>query len=228
MSWRRGSLVTEDHDLAAERTMRALGAETPDCLRLLKQWRDLNSWATSTELFSQMRSRLGPEHILAPGALGQRHELALLLTWERAWRASSYYGEGHERLLLEQLRARATEPLTRHLSLWSSRFGGRQAPSVEVKLRRPGQAPRLTGTVDRFSARVTAGLGVRWVLEVWARDLAVVDDGFVLELAPSARGATARAVRWEAQGDGGARPVVVPARLGRDPEGSWRLTWESA
>jgi len=224
VSWRGGSLVVEDHDLTAERTMRALGGVTPDCLRLLKQWRDLNTWATSTELYVQMRTRLGAEHILAPGALGQRHELALLLTWERAWRMSSYYGEGHERLLSEQLSTRATEPLTRHLALWSARLGGLQAPSVEVKLRRPGQAPRMTGAIDRFSARVTAGLGVRWILEVWARGLAVVDDGFVLEVT-SASG-LARAVRWEAQSDGGARPVVNAARLGRAGDGEWRLSWE--
>lgn len=228
VSWRGGSLVVEDHDLAAERAMRALGAETPDCLRLLKRWRDLNSWATSTELFVQMRLRLGDERILAPGALGQRHELALLLTWERAWRMSSYYGTGHERLLAEQLRARAVEPLTSHLSLWAARLGCPQAVSVEVKLRRPGQAPRMTGAIDRFSARVTAGLGVRWVLEVWARGLAVVDDGFVLEVGPSGSDLGARAVRWEAQPDGGARPVVAAARLGRDREGSWRLSWDGA
>jgi hypothetical protein len=228
VSWRRGSLVVEDHDLAAERAMRALGAETPDCLRLVKQWRDLNHWATSTELFAQMRARLGDDRILAPGSLGRRHELALLLTWERAWRESSYYGTGHERLLAEQLRSRALEPLARHLSLWSGRLGSPQPPTVEVKLRRPGQAPRITGAIDRFSARVTAGLGVRWVLEVWARDLAVVDDGFVLEVGPSGSDLGARAVRWEAQPDGGARPVVAAARLGRDREGSWRLSWDGA
>lgn len=225
ISWRGGSLVVEDHDLTAERTMRALGAETPECLRLLKQWRDLSSWATSTELYVQMRARLGPERILAPGALGERHELALLLTWERAWRASSFRADGHERLLADQLQARATEPLTRHLALWSQRLGCRQLPSIEVKLRRPGQAPRMVGAINRFTARLTVGLGVRWVLEVWARGLAVVDDGFVLEVRPGA-GLVARAIRWEPQPDGGARPVVQAARLGRSGGGEWRLAWD--
>lgn len=227
MSWRAGSLVVEDHDLAAERTMRALGAETPECLRLLKQWRDLSSWATSTELYIQMRARLGPERILAPGALGQRHELALLLTWERAWRMSAYRGEGHERMLAEQLQARAVEALTQHLSLWSPRLGGHHLPSIDVKLQRPGQTPRIAGAIDRYSARLTVGLGVRWVLEVWARGLAVIEDGFVLEVS-SASGLVARAVRWEPQSDGGARPVVLAARLGRSCGGEWRLSWEPA
>ncbi|HEV2810533.1 MAG TPA: hypothetical protein VGV93_09095 [Acidimicrobiales bacterium] len=225
ISWRGGSLVLEDHDLTAERTMRALGAETPDCLRLLKQWRDVNSWATSTELYVQMRARLGPERILAPGALGERHELALLLTWERAWRALSFHAPGHERLLADQLQARAAEPLTQHLSLWSQRLGCRQLPSIEVKLQRPGQTPRMVGAINRLTARLTVGLGVRWVLEVWARDLAVVDDGFVLEVTPGA-GPVARAIRWEPQSDGGARPVVGTARLGRSAGGEWRLAWD--
>ena len=215
----------EDHDLTAERTMRALGAETPDCLRLLKQWRDLSSWATSTELYVQMRARLGPERILAPGALGERHELALLLTWERAWQASSFRAEGHQRLLADQLQARATEPLARHLSVWSQRLGCRQLPSTEVKLQRPGQTPRAAGAMNRFTARLTVGLGVRWVLEVWARGLAVVDDGFVLEVSPGA-GPLARAIRWEPQPNGGARAVVQAARLGRSAGGEWRLAWD--
>lgn len=226
LSWRAGSLVVEDHDLAAERAMRALGAATPDCLRLLKQWRDLNHWATSAELFVQMRERLGEGRILAPGALGRRHELALLLTWERAWRFSSYYGAGHERLLADQLRSRALEPLTRHVVLWSARLGCPQAPAVEVQLRRPGQLPQMTGAIDRFSARATAALGVRWVLEVWAREVAVVDDGFVLEVAPSGSALGAKAVRWEEQPDGAALPVVASARLGRDAGGTWRLRWD--
>ncbi len=227
VSWRAGSLVVEDHDLAAERAMRALGAETPGCLRLLKQWRDLNNWATSTELFVQMRSRLGDERILAPGALGRRHHLALLLTWERAWRTSSYYGTGHERLLAEELRMRAREPLARHVARWAGRVGCPQPPSAEIKLRRPGEAPRMTGAIDRYSARVTANLGVRWILEVWARGLAAVDDGFVLEVASSPTGAVVQAVRWEAQPDGGALAVMAGARLGRDAGGSWRLSWDT-
>lgn len=226
VTWRGGSLIVEDHDVVAERAMRALGAETPGCLLLVKQWRDLSAWATSAELFVQMRARLGDERILAPGELGRRQELTLLLTWERAWRTSSYYGTGHERLLEDQLRSRAGEPLTRHLNQWASRLGYSPAPSVALTLQRPGQRARATGTIDRFASRVNAGLGVRWVLDVWARGLACVDDGFVLEVTPSTGGLGARALRWQAQGDGGARADVASARLGRDPQGAWHLSWE--
>jgi hypothetical protein len=227
VSWRRGGLVIEDHDLEAERAMRALGAEVPACLRLLKQWRDVHSWATSPELFVQLRDRLGAERILAPGALGPACELSLLLTWERAWRTSSYYGSGHERLLADQLRERAIGPLADHVASWSRRLDGGRRPTVDVELAQPGAAPRVAGSIDRLGARASVTLGVRWALTIAARGLANVDDGFVVELLPSARALGARAVRWERQGDGGARPVLAPARLGRDPEGTWRLSWEA-
>ncbi len=226
VTWLRGSLVVEDHDLEAERAMKALGAETPACLRLVKQWRELHSWATSPELYVQMRDRLGPERILGPGALRQTSELSLLLTWERAWRTSAYYGVGHERLLERQLGDRALAPLTAHVDLWSRRLESGRTPSVEVKLARPGRVPEVKGSIDRFGARARVTLGVGWALGVWARGLAVVDDGFVVALVPTTGDLGARAIRWERQGDGGARPVVAPARLGRSPDGSWRLTWD--
>ncbi len=226
LSWRRGQVVIEDHDLGAERTMRALGAETPTCLRILSQWRQLHAWATSIELFTQMRSRLGDEQLLGPGDLRLPHELALLLTWERSWRMSSYYGEGHEVLLQAQLQARALEPVRQHLTLWCDRLGYRQTPRVEVNILRPGQAPRVIGAIDRFTARVTAAFGVRWVLEVWARGLATVEDALILELVGSPRALQARAVRWRRHAGDEARPEVATATLGRRPDGSWARTWD--
>ena len=226
MTWRRGALVVEDHDLEAERAMKALGAETPACLRLLKQWRDLHSWATSPELYVQMLDRLGPEHILAPGGLGRLSELSLLLTWERAWRSSAYFHSGQQQLLERQIFDRAAAPLSAHVALWSRRLECGRTPSVEVRLARPGGALEVAGSIDRFGARARVALGVGWALGVWARGLAVVDDGFVVELLPSPQGLGVRALRWERQGDGGARPVVAPAWLGRDAKGTWRLAWD--
>lgn len=39
--WRRGKLVLEDHDLLAERSLVALGAQPPPCVELLDAWRGL-------------------------------------------------------------------------------------------------------------------------------------------------------------------------------------------
>lgn len=226
VTWRTGKVVLEDHDLAAERMLQALGGGTCECLRVLKRWRDLHSWATSGELYLQMRSRVAAQ-VLAPGELATIQELGLLLTWERAWRQQAYMGT-QARWLHEQLRARAVEPLRRHLVHWAERLGAHQSSSVDVEVLRPGQEPRLAGEIDRYRVRATAGLGVRWMLGVHPRGLAVVDGAFVLELLPSATGLRARAVRWEEGAGGTARPVAGVGRLGRDPGGTWHLRWDDS
>lgn len=227
VTWRRGKLVLEDHDLEAERTMLLLGGEPCACLRVLHLWRDLFSWAMSGEIFRQMESRLGPGgHFLAPGDLREVHELALLLTWQRRWRRSAYFSD-HERLLREQLRKRALGPLRDHLTLWRQRVGSRLMSSVDVSVARPDEAPSLEGSMDRVKATATARLGVDWLLRVWARGLAVVSDAFVLEVEETNGSPTpvVRAVRWEEEAPGRYAPVAGPARLGRDGDGGWRLTW---
>jgi hypothetical protein len=140
---------------------------------------------------------------------------------------SSFYGAGHERLLQEQLQARALEPVRRHVKVWAERLGTSHAPSVKVEITRPGQAPRVTGSIDALAARATAWLGVSWVLGVWARGLAVIDDALVLELLPTPTALGALAVRWEARPDGSAEPVAVPARLDRRPDRSWSVVWDA-
>ena len=227
VTWRRGKVVLEDHDLGAERTMLALGGELPHCLRLLQLWRNLHAWAMSAELFRQMQARLSSETLLAPGGLGRVHQLGLLLTWERAWRRSAYFSE-HERLLHEQLRERALGPLRQHVTFWKELLGSRRISSVEVQVQRPGKPPVLVGSMDRVGARATATLGVSWILRVWGRGLAVVDGAFVLEVedqGESEPAVWARAARWEEQRGGYYAPVAAPARLTRDDEGGWCLRW---
>ena len=41
ITWRRGKLALEDHDLLAERSLRALGAAPPVCLEILDAWRTI-------------------------------------------------------------------------------------------------------------------------------------------------------------------------------------------
>ena len=232
VTWRRGKVVLEDHDLSAERTMLAFGGEVPACLRVLQLWRNMHSWAMSAELFRQMQARVGDDPLLAPGPLGAVRELGLLLTWERAWRRSSYYSD-HGRLLLEQLRARALDPLRQHLRFWMRRRGCRRISSVDVQLQRRGQEASLSGEMDSVGVRAAATLGTAWVLGVWARHLAVVDGAFVVEVADDEEAGSpevlsVRAARWEQQGGGRSSPVVAPARAERGADGGWVLTWLDA
>lgn len=226
VTWRRGKLKLEDHDLSAERTMVAFGGETPACLQVLQLWRNLHAWAMSGELFRQMQSRLGPAAPLAPGELGRVHQLGLLLTWDRAWRRSAYFSE-HGRLLDERLRECALPALRTHLRWWMSRRGCRRIAGVELRVLRRGQEPEVRGEMDAVSVRATAGLGARWLVGVWARGLAVVDGAFVLEVGPEGADgrAPARAVRWDERPGGRAVAVAAPALVARRPDGGWRLEW---
>ncbi len=228
VTWRRGKVVLEDHDLSAERTMLAFGGEACACLRVLQLWRNLHSWSMSAELYRQMTSRLGADSILAPGDLAPLHELGLLLTWERSWKRSAWFS-GHERLLLEQLRRRALEPLRQHLTFWKDRLASRRISSVDVQVQRPGRPARLVGSLDRVGTKATATLGTSWALGVWGRGLAVVDGAFVLEVVGEAipgREVVVRAARWEERSGGLFTPAARPARLTRTTARGWRLAWE--
>ncbi|HET7487242.1 MAG TPA: hypothetical protein VFJ85_04890 [Acidimicrobiales bacterium] len=230
VSWRRGKLKFEDHDLSAERAMLAFGGEAPECLQVLTLWRNLHSWAMSTELLQHMQSRLGPGVLLAPGDLRRVSDLGLLLTWEREWRRRRYFSD-HGRILTQQLRQRAMPPLREHLKYWMAELGSRRMSKVDLELARRGQPPALRGRMDSVGVRAHAVLGVQWLVEVWARGLATVDGALVLEVVEEqVRGtpevAAVRAVRWERERGGGAVPEAVPALVQRLPAGEWRLEWD--
>lgn len=231
LSWRRGKLKIEDHDLAAERTMQAFGGETPPCLQAVTLWRNLHSWAMSGQLLQQMQSRLGPEVLLAPGDLRRVSDLGLLLTWEREWRRSRYYSE-HGRILSEQLKARAIPALREHLRLAMAEHGSRRLSKLDLELGRHGQPAVFRGQMDTVGARVSATLGVRWLVQVAAREIEVVDGAFVLDVTDEKilgepETARVRAVRWENQPAGWAAPVanLATVRLGID--GQHHLEWDA-
>lgn len=230
ITWQRGKLKLEDHDLAAERTMLAFGGETPACLQALQLWRNLHTWAMSGQLLAQMQSRLGPGGLLVPGDLQRVHQLGLLLTWDRAWRHRRYFSD-HGRLLDEELRQRALPPLKEHLRRWMPEFGTRRISGIELKVQRRGQQAGLHGQMDTIGVRVTAVLGASWVLQVWARGLQLVDGAFVVEVTDEEVGgdpgvSRVRAVRWERQRAGWAAPVGAPALVRPADDGGWDLQWE--
>ena len=227
VSWRKGKVVLEDHDVAAERTMLAFGGELPDCLKVLQLWRNLHSWAMSTELFRQVQASLGPKALLAPGELAPRNQLGLMLTWERAWRRSAWYSE-HGRLIQDHIRPDVVRLLRQHLKFWMGERGCRRLSGVELQVP-PGQPVSMEGRMDTVGARATLAVNARWVVDVLGRGLALVDGGFVLEcLGHDEHGAAVlvRAIRWDEDEPGVFRPVPAPARVRRDPVGAWRLAWD--
>ena len=224
--WRRGKLILVDHDLAAEDAMMALGGEMPACVKALRLWRNLHTWAMGTEIFTQLQSRLGDDALLGPGELAAAHQLGLVLTWERAWRRGSYYTD-HERLLATVLRAKAQGPLREHLRHWMKLHGSRRISGTAIEVARSAASADVTGDMDSVGVRATVALPARWLVEVWARGLPVVDGTFVLGVEPTSEATRLQvtAVAWEPHPtrSGHFGPVRMTATVDREPGGAWRL-----
>lgn len=227
VTWRKGKVVLEDHDVGAERAMLAFGGELPECLKVLQLWRNLHSWALSIEVFRQVQASLGPAALLAPGELAARNQLGLMLTWERAWKHWVWFSE-HGRLLHDHVRPDVLPLLREHLKFWMAERGCRRISSATVEVPRGGPAT-LQGQMDSVGVRASVSVGATWVVEVWGRGIALVDGGFVLEtLGHAEHGAAVlvRAARWDEAEPGVFRPVPAPARVRRDAAGAWHLTWD--
>lgn len=94
ITWRRGKLVLEDHDVLAERSLVALGGAAPLCLEVLDAWR-----------------RKGAMGLLA-NLLLREHEIPSEELAYRRRRYESHLQATHDRKLPARMRA-AFEPLQR-------------------------------------------------------------------------------------------------------------------
>jgi len=231
LAWRRGKLVLEDHELAGERALLALGGELPPCLQALALW--ANQFGMAPEHFEQMASWLGDRAALAPPELAGPRDVAMVLNWERAWRASRYL-DRQGRFVERAVRERALPALRDHVSSAKEAFGCRLVRGLVVRALPGERSPTIEGRMDRVAATATASLTAAWVAEVWARGAAVVDGAFVLELVgEEARWedgvrTVVRAVRWEPdpRSPTAALPVVHRARISPATGGGWQLAWE--
>lgn len=218
--------MLDDHDLHAELALVSLGASPCECLQVMKMWRD--QWKMPPELFRQMQSWLGAKAFLAPPELSHPRSLAMAVNWERAWR-HSLHNSKHGHLLESELRNRALELLRGQAHAWAERAAPLNDATAEVRLAPPGRPVGLTGAVRDTTLVVVATLDVRWLLDVWSRGLAVVDDAFVLEVCSELRSGAlrCRALRW-ARGSPGTpaveyRLVDQWEHLGRRGDGTWAL-----
>lgn len=224
VTWQRGKLVLENHDLGAERALLVLGGEPSACLRALGLWRQ--QFGLPPEQFSTMHSWLGAEAVLAPEELALPRLLGMTLSWDRAWRRSSHL-EKHGRLIHQQLRERALVPFRQHLTAAKRQFRCRVISSADVRVVPSGQPAAVEGGMNRVSVSATALLHASWLISVWPRGMAVIDGAFVVDVEEdSFRAPRVQAVRWEDQGDGTRAPVLAPARAERDPDGTWHLSWQ--
>ena len=225
ISWRRGKLVLEAHDLAAERTMEVFGGEACVCMRVLKLWQD--QFGMPPEFFAQMQTWLGANAFLAPPELSSVRQLGMILSWEREWRRTSYLNRKHERLLQNELKERATPPFRQHLAHWKERSGARVVGAATVQVVQGDRPSTVSGRIDGVAVRASVSLVPRWITDVWVQGISLVDGAFVLEVvdAVSRSELRVRAVRWEPGASGVRNAVDAPARLSYRGQ-AWRLAWD--
>jgi hypothetical protein len=217
LTWRRGKLKLEDHDLSGERALLVLGGQPCPCLQALRLWED--QFGLPPEQFEQLHSWLGAAAAaLAPRELDRPRDLSMILSWERSWRKHAYMSK-HGKIIERAVRERALPALKAHLQAEKQRIGTRVIRSADVKVVPAGRPLNLTGTMDRVSGSAEALLSSTWVLDVWARGIAVVDGAFVLEVVGDEQ---VTAVRWHPGPGGVATPQPAPARL-RPGDGGWHL-----
>ena len=234
ITWRRGKLVLEAHDLTAERAMLAFGGDLCPCMRVLEMW--VEQFRMPTELFGQMHNWLGDNAFLVPPEMALPRRMAMVLSWERLWRFESWLPNRQSALLDEEIRERALPLLRRHLTTWKARTGARVIAGCRVGLIPSNQPAAVVGATDGVSMRAEGRLPGRWIVDVWAKGVATVDDAFVLKLveAPSPDDLRVRAARWEPDGPRLWKAVDAPARLHRDAGNvdgdgdGWHLTWDDA
>lgn len=223
VTWRRGKLVLEDHSLTAENALLALGGQPAPCMMVLKMWRD--QWVMPPEMLKEMGKWLGPNAFLAPSELDRPRMVAKVRHWERAWRHSTYITK-HGNLLEEDLGRLAIEPLQRLAVAGAQQTGQGVAPVVAIRLVKRGQPISVAAGVDTGRLVVVARLGVEWIVTVWGREAAIVDDAFVVEVieeeSPGAMVVRAAAWREESPGEG-CRLVVGTAQATRGSDGRWSL-----
>jgi len=218
--------VLHDHDLGAERAMLVLGGEPAPCLRALRMWRD--QFGMPPEIFGQMHSWLGDDAVLAPREMELPRRLGMTLSWIRSWKAWAYLDK-HGRLLQDQAKELALGPFRQHLNVERQRFGCRVISGATVQVVPDHQPASITGQMNRVSVRAAVTLHGSWLVDVWPRDMAVVDGAFVLEvLEDSWETPRVRAVRWDDRPGGTRAPVVATARLNRGAEATWELSWEAS
>ncbi len=228
VTWRRGKLVLEAHDLTAERTMLVFGGELCECMRVLEMW--VEQFRMPPDLFVQLRTWLGPNADLAPVELELHRRLAMIMSWDRAWRATFHFRMKQAQMLEVELKDRALAPLRQHVNAWKPKTGARVVSGCQVALIPATEEPGIDGTTDGVALKAVGRLHARWIIDVWARGIALVDDAYVVELveARSVDDLDVLATRWEPSSPGKWAAAKRRAHVRRDPAsgGEWRLTWE--
>jgi len=235
LTWRRGRLTAADHDESAERIVIALGGAKAPCLEILDLWRakkepymlgvGVDLEIAESDEHRAFAERLGaPLHAISalPPAMRARC-IAALATGIARFRDPGDLGEQQRRRATEIL---ATRAISSSLVAWHRRATVRWsavAPQVSVT----DGAPFVRRSDRGPGGRIDAAVPMSWLVEVWGRDLAIVDGCFVLSADVTASRAEVLALRWERGAPRCVDPIVGRAALRRKGPG-WSLRWLEA
>ena len=196
--WRRGSLGVAHHDLAAEETLGALGGltagEEPACLRVVRAWR---VGRTDPGPNPQVYLSAGQARVVRAGVPPSLPETLRRL-----------------RLLIPSLRLGPA-------GMVALDVGTRAQPGLSTTVP-PGEGLAVHGEPDgaprlaRHRGRPLLVLGHRWLTHVWARELEVVDDRFVVD-ANTRPGQDGRLGVTVLSWDGGGPRLVADRLVPRSP-----------
>lgn len=224
VTWRRGRLVVEDHDLTAERALRGLGAATPRCLDVLDAWRELNQHSALDDLPRLLTSdRRARDDDRLPASLQRVAALTAIVRCERHWDDADFPENGR-RVVGGELNRCFGAAIEQ--SLAAVRDGrARLRVRSRFEMVGPGDTASLALEVHpgRNEIRLRAALPVSWLIEVWSRGVAAVDGQVVIEAEGESPDRVAVvAIDWGLSRTSAAGPRLVSVWLHRT-NNEWRL-----
>jgi hypothetical protein len=190
ISWRRGALVLEAHDAAADEAIVALGGDRPPCLEVRRSWRlgyieeeppaPAAGLVRSLSSVARWMSGGAPRPVVLPERLRRLREASVLHTWGRGLRDRTA-GTETQAAFLDRAIARRVRELV----------AGRGPSGVDVEV-------VVADAVEVEGTRLAVTRD--WLTRVWVqgRELAA-PDGVVLAL-DGGEGEPA-VVRWAHDGD---------------------------
>lgn len=263
VTWRRGKLVLEDHDIEAEQALIALGGERCLCLDVADLFASppplheivQTDSARATKVQRALRS-ITPPHIrfqntvhAIPPAIQSRMQTELNEQFVRQRRLTvlrAIEGDLRRRLLSASAVAATRRgvggypddwiALTRFFSdeispgvEWSLRGARRNLPAgakVNFHLRllpEDDDDPTVEGVVSRGGGSIHLSVQPRWLADVWAHDLTLVDENPVVAVKErnSVDTAWVTVVCWSRTRFELTEPRLEPLFITRDELGFW-------
>lgn len=205
ITWRRGSLVLDDHDALADEVVVALGGDPPACLEVQRSWRlgyieqepptESAALVRSLSSLARWMSGGGAHPAVLPESLRRLREASVLHTWGRGLRDPVASDEAQQAFLERAIARRVRDLLVRQLRP----LGGHGNADVAVAV---GDDVEVQGRCEGPVAVVRVRVPTSWLTTVWVSELETWRGDVVLA-APDRRPSAVDVARWLPDGDGG-------------------------